>query len=256
MKITHYILLTILLSYSLCAASAPPTPARETGPNLIRQNFEKNLENAELGDKSAQFEVGKSYNAGSGTPKNYKQAYIWFSLAAAQGHEKAKEKQNDIEKKLTPQQLSDAQDLALYKQLAISKKNELKPVIDEESIDGKFIRSSTEGDIFIVTGRIKNTTAHTISHVKLKGTLLTTGNFKAMDKTVFCGNTIDEADLKKMEITQIERQLKDKNSSIKSGESSPFMIVFSNLPEGLKNFTVTLTDYQKQPDKSLKNIAN
>jgi hypothetical protein len=237
-------------------ASDIPITAKETGPDLIRQNFEKNLKKAESGDKSAQFEVGKSYSFGVGTPKNYKQAYIWFSLAAAQGHEKAKAKQNDIEKKLTPEQLGAAQDLALYKQLAISKQNEMKPVIIEKSVAGKFIATATEGDLFIVTGRIKNPTAHTISHVKLKGTLLTTGNIEAMDRTVLCGNTIDEANLKKMKIAQIERQLMDKNNSIKLGESSPFMIVFSNLPDDLKNFTVALIDFQKQPDKELKKIAN
>jgi len=245
MKITHYILFTILLTCNVCGASAIPIPAKEIGTDLIRQDFEENLKKAEAGDKAAQFYIGNSYSAGIGTPKNYKHAYIWFSLAAAQGHEKAKVKQNDIEKKLTPQQISNAQDLALYKQLAISKQNELKPVISEKSIEGHFITAATEGDLFIVTGKIKNPTAHTISHVKLKGTLLTTGKIKAMDRTVFCGNTIDEANLKKMKITQIEKQLMDKNAIIKPGESSQFMIVFSKLPADLSNFTVTLVDSKK-----------
>ncbi|WP_371905015.1 tetratricopeptide repeat protein [Desulfobacter postgatei] len=220
----------------------------------VANDLSKNIKNAQLGDKNAQFEVGESCRSGVGIPQNYKQAYMWFSLAAAQGHEEAKERQKELEKKLTPEQLGEAQDLALYTQLAISEKNNLPPVIAEESIDGKFILSETEGDLFIVTGILKNPAAHDISHVKLKGVLFTSDNIEAINRTVYCGNTIDEANLKKMKITEIEKQLMTENRSIKPDVSSPFMFVFSNLPDNLKNFKVSLVDFKKESDKGLSKI--
>jgi TPR repeat protein len=52
------------------------------------------------------------YYEGKGVPQNYKLAYVWFSLAAAQGHENAKKARDIYAKKLSPQQIVQAQELA------------------------------------------------------------------------------------------------------------------------------------------------
>lgn len=49
------------------------------------------------------------YGTGKGIPQNYKKAYIWYSLASAQGHEKAKYNISIIETKMTPKQIAEAQ---------------------------------------------------------------------------------------------------------------------------------------------------
>ncbi len=68
---------------------------------------------AEQGDADAQFNLGVMYAEGRGVPKDYVQAYMWLSLAAAQGHEPArKARVKKLAKKMTLAQLDEAQWLA------------------------------------------------------------------------------------------------------------------------------------------------
>ena len=45
---------------------------------------------ADQGNSNAQYNLAVGYSKGRGAPINYKKAYVWYSLASAQGHEKAK----------------------------------------------------------------------------------------------------------------------------------------------------------------------
>jgi TPR repeat protein len=67
---------------------------------------------AEQGHVDAQNNLGLMYITGQGVVQDYKQAYVWLNLAAAQGDEDAIEGRDIIAKELTPQQLSEAQELA------------------------------------------------------------------------------------------------------------------------------------------------
>jgi hypothetical protein len=66
---------------------------------------------AEQGEVSAQFNLGVMYSKGIGVIQNYKLAYVWDNLAAAQGHESAIREKKIIGKKLSPQQLIEAQNI-------------------------------------------------------------------------------------------------------------------------------------------------
>ena len=74
---------------------------------------------AEQGEAIAQFNLANKYFYGQGLPQDYTEAYIWFSLAAAAGHEKAKENLEASMEKLSPEQLIQAQSRAteLFKQI-------------------------------------------------------------------------------------------------------------------------------------------
>ena len=67
---------------------------------------------ANQGYAKAQYNLGIMYYNGEGVAQNYKNAYVWKSLAAAQGHKKAAHNINIIAKKLSSQQLYEAQELA------------------------------------------------------------------------------------------------------------------------------------------------
>ena len=54
---------------------------------------------AEQGLADAQFNLGWMYANGWGVPEDYVQAYAWYSIAAAQGPEKAKTNKAFIEKR-------------------------------------------------------------------------------------------------------------------------------------------------------------
>ncbi len=71
---------------------------------------------ADQGNARAQFNLGNMYNGGDGVVQNYVQAHKWYNLAAADStgetHEKAVRNRSIVEKKMTPQQVAEAQRLA------------------------------------------------------------------------------------------------------------------------------------------------
>ena len=126
----------------------------------------------------------------------------------------------------------------------------LKPVIDEPSIDGRFVSNKSAGDLFIVTGKIENPSKTAISYIQVKGTLMTKDNTKAATLIAYCGNIISEETLKSGNISDITKQMgvkqgyQNTNVNIKPGASVRFMLVFSNLPEDLSNFTVAMQGFE------------
>ena len=123
-------------------------------------------------------------------------------------------------------------------------KTELKPIPNEGSVNGRFVSNDTAGELFVITGRIENPSTIAYSHIQVKGTLITKGKAKSKTLIVFCGNTISEELLKTGNILDINKQLtlregsNNSNVNMKPGGFVPFMLVFSNLPENLENFTV------------------
>lgn len=89
----------------------------------VSQNYKKAFywynKAARQGHFAAQINVGIMYNEGQGVTQDYKQAYVWNSLAAAQGVESANSNRDLVAKKLTPQQLAKAQELAAKMQYKI-----------------------------------------------------------------------------------------------------------------------------------------
>ena len=68
---------------------------------------------AEQGHVYAQYNLGASYNIGAGVPKDTMQAFLWMSLAAEQGDWDAKQFRNALAGMLTPEDLEEAQAMAL-----------------------------------------------------------------------------------------------------------------------------------------------
>jgi len=52
------------------------------------------------------------YVNGDGVPVNNVRAYMWWSLAKAQGHENAADNLNIVKNEMTPAQIAKAQELA------------------------------------------------------------------------------------------------------------------------------------------------
>lgn len=75
---------------------------------------------ADQGNASAQFNLGNMYCNGRGIPQDYVQAHMWFNLAAARFsgndkdyREKAVAARDRVAAKMTPQQIAEAQALAI-----------------------------------------------------------------------------------------------------------------------------------------------
>lgn len=60
----------------------------------------------------AQNNLGANYFYGEGVPQDVQQAYVWFSVAAANGYTDAAQNRDAIAKRLTPAALNEWQALA------------------------------------------------------------------------------------------------------------------------------------------------
>lgn len=67
---------------------------------------------ADQGDAEAQLNLGDLYANGQGVPQDYVMAYMWFDLAAAAGIEDASRDRDAIVRRMTSEQIEEAQKLA------------------------------------------------------------------------------------------------------------------------------------------------
>jgi len=105
---------------------------------------------AEQGDATAQYNLGYMYGEGHGVSQSDILAYVWNSLAAAQGLNSAKINRNIDAKKLSSQQLIQAQELASKIQYKID--NPPKPQKSDPSIPEREINQvNSTGTGFIIT---------------------------------------------------------------------------------------------------------
>ncbi|MDB9968879.1 hypothetical protein OAE08_04335 [Gammaproteobacteria bacterium] len=75
-------------------------------------DFEETKLLAEQGNAPAQTNLGLMYGNGRGVSENDVEAYVWFSVAVAQGHENARRNRDIVSESLTPDQLARGQEIA------------------------------------------------------------------------------------------------------------------------------------------------
>ncbi len=128
---------------------------------------------------------------------------------------------------------------------------EPKPVPSQKNVNGRFISNKTAGELFIITGKVENPAKVAYSYIQVRGTLLTKEKVKAKVLTAYCGNILSEDELKNNNMADINKRLSVKegmnqtNVNLKPKGTVPFMLVFSELPENLQNFTVEVSDFKK-----------
>ena len=74
-----------------------------------KTEFERTVERATAGDKSAQTNLGLMYDKGDGVPQDYAEAYAWFFVAATGGSINAEKYRDTVKEILTAEQLAEAQ---------------------------------------------------------------------------------------------------------------------------------------------------
>ncbi|OEU71882.1 MAG: hypothetical protein BA864_14950 [Desulfuromonadales bacterium C00003093] len=116
--------------------------------------------------------------------------------------------------------------------------------INAFDIDSKFVENSKKGKFFVITGKVINGYSDARSFIRITGKLYTKGNILSKTETVYCGNVLSNFDLENLDLGAIDKRLKNRigdnrsNIKLKSGKSLPFMIVFSNVPDNLEEFTI------------------
>ena len=64
---------------------------------------------AEQGRAQTQYELGKMYYEGRGVLQDYVEAHMWLNLAASKNHYLAREKRDEVARRMTEDQIADAQ---------------------------------------------------------------------------------------------------------------------------------------------------
>jgi len=116
--------------------------------------------------------------------------------------------------------------------------------IDTFDIDSTFVKNTKAGNLFVITGRIKNGYSDDRSFIRVTGKLYTKGKILVQKKTVSCGNVLSDIELSNLELAAIKKRLLNRlgdnksNIRVKPGQELPFMIVFGNLPADLEEFAI------------------
>lgn len=124
----------------------------------------------------------------------------------------------------------------------------LEPVPDQKSVTGRFLTNDSAGELFIITGKIENPAQVSYRDIQVKGTLFQKDKKPVVSQVAFCGNIIPENTLKTALVKDLISQLEtppDINDSVMPQATIPFMLIFSDLPRDLENFTVEVADFDR-----------
>lgn len=79
----------------------------------VAQNYQQAaswlLKAAEQGNESAQYSIGSMYAKGRGIAQDYIEAHKWLNIAGSNGHADARSLRDEIENRLTTEQIAEAQ---------------------------------------------------------------------------------------------------------------------------------------------------
>ena len=120
----------------------------------------------------------------------------------------------------------------------------LKLALVPEGIAAEFIDNPSAGMLLVVKGQLRNSYNHPRSGMRVTVKLYTAGNAVVKTATVFAGNVLSNQELSSLDLIAINARLKNStgasnmNVGVKPGRSVPFMAVFSNLPDGVDEYSV------------------
>jgi len=123
--------------------------------------------------------------------------------------------------------------------------------IFERTVSGQFVNNTKIGTLFVVTGKIKNEYQHSRRFIRMTGKIFKKGRTLVKSETVYCGNILSEAELKSLNKVLMTKRLKNRfgdkriNMKVNKGQVLPFMIVFSNVPSGLEEYSVQVAGSEK-----------
>ena len=133
--------------------------------------------------------------------------------------------------------------------------NYLKPKVDDPGnlklstleINSKFLDNANVGKLFVITGKVKNGYSESRGMITIEGKLFSSGKVPVNHEKVYCGNIMSDLELSNLEWDKIKARLSNRlgdnrsNVKIEPGETIPFMVVFSGLPDDLEEFTIEVT---------------
>ncbi|MEA3363028.1 MAG: DUF3426 domain-containing protein [Thermodesulfobacteriota bacterium] len=119
-----------------------------------------------------------------------------------------------------------------------------------DDLKGEFIQNEQSGELFLIRGEAINNFSEARSAIQVKGVIFDQNGKPLLQKTVFCGNLIDDEKLQSLAFLELEKIMGNQfgnelsNMKIDSQQSIPFDIVFKDLPKSLSEFSVKVTSSQ------------
>ncbi len=117
-------------------------------------------------------------------------------------------------------------------------------------IDSRFVENASAGRLFVIAGKVRNDYPQPRSLIQVRGNLYAKGKKLVGTETVYCGNVLADLDLAKLSLAEIKNRLNVRtganksNLNVASAGVVPFMVVFSNLPSDLEEFTIEVASSQ------------
>lgn len=127
----------------------------------------------------------------------------------------------------------------------------LRIAILENQLIGSYVQNANLGTLYVVKGKVKNNYDHRRNYISITGKLYSQGGKPGPSKTVYAGNVLSEKQLASLNQAQIDKRLNNRrgakrsNMNVNKGKVIPFMIVFSQLPKNLDEYSVEVATSAK-----------
>ncbi len=118
----------------------------------------------------------------------------------------------------------------------------------EGLISGEFVSNNSLGRLFVIKGKLRNDYPEARNFIRVKGILYLKDGKVAQDRIVYCGNVLSDTDLQVLDKETINEKLGNRfgdnksNFRVPSGKVLPFMVVFSDIPHEVGEFSVEVVD--------------
>lgn len=111
--------------------------------------------------------------------------------------------------------------------------------MDPELVNSGILGNTSAGIVIIVEGLLQNNYSDPRKAVKIVGRLYNERYELEQEKIVYAGNLLTEEDLVTLNPLEIENRLytNGREATVQANSTIPFMIVFSNIPEPISNYT-------------------
>ena len=113
-----------------------------------------------------------------------------------------------------------------------------------KDLKGSYVNAEKEGKLFVVKGFVTNNYPDTRRFIRIRSNILDSKGKVVKSKIGYAGNPISDNRLQSLCMEEINNQLLNKfgvnkmNINILPNSSIPFMIIFSELPEDISEFTI------------------
>jgi predicted Zn finger-like uncharacterized protein len=115
------------------------------------------------------------------------------------------------------------------------------------NLEGKFITNQEAGELFVIRGEATNNFNEPRKAIQVKGVIFDQNGNPLLQKTIFCGNPINDQELQTLPFSKLEERMRNQfgksldNMKVNSKESIPFVIAFRDLTKTLSEFSVDVT---------------